>query len=199
MADADHEPRARQPVGRLPSPFPSQTRWAPSLSRIAGEGAEPHRGEAGEGQRSRPAGPLPGLTRNARLLRRSSTDAERRLWAILRSRRLRGYKFRRQLPIGRFIADFACTKYLLIIEADGSQHLGSQKDVRRTAWLKARGWRLLRFWDNDILSNTEGVAEMILRELQDREALTLPRLRRGSLPLPQCGRGPVLRQTEPQQ
>jgi len=178
--------------------MPSLRRSNLSLSRTAGEGAQPHRGEVGEGKQSRPAGPLPGLTRNARALRRNSTDAERRLWAVLRSRRLRGYKFRRQLPIGPFIADFACTKYLLIVEADGGQHFENQKDARRSAWLQGRGWGVLRFWDNEVLSNAEGVAASILTELQAREALTLPRLRRGSLPLPQCGRGYTLRTAEPE-
>jgi very-short-patch-repair endonuclease len=160
------------------------------LSRSAGEGAE--RSEAGEGQQRRPPfGPAPKLTRLARELRRNSTDAERRLWAALRSRTLTGYKFRRQVPIGPFVADFACTRYLVVVEADGGQHANSKNDVKRTAWLESRGWRVLRFWNNDILKNTQGVIGAILSELQQRDALTLPRLRRGPLPLPQCGRGDV--------
>ena len=156
------------------------------LSRTAGEGGE--RSEPGEGQQRRPFGPPPRVTRSARSLRLNSTDAERRLWSALRSRRLQRYKFRRQVPVGPYIVDFACTRCLLIVEADGSQHAGSEYDIRRTAWLKVRGWHVLRFWDNEILTNIEGVAEAILEVLRER-ALTLPRLRRGPLPLPQCGRG----------
>jgi very-short-patch-repair endonuclease len=102
---------------------------------------------------------------------------------------LKDYKFRRQFPVGQFIVDFACTKYLVAVEADGNQHLNNKQDARRTAWLESRGWRVLRFWDNEVLTNTEGVSEAILTVLQERETLTLPRLRRGPLPLPQCGRG----------
>lgn len=74
---------------------------------------------------------------------------------------------RRQYPIGRYIADFACTRHRLIVEADGGQHDGSDSDVRRTAWLEDQGWRVLRFWNNDVLTNTEGVVETILKELSE--------------------------------
>src|SRR5438128_2206708 len=100
---------------------------------------------------------------NARRLRRDLTDAERRLWAVLRERRLAGYRFRRQYPIGNFIVDFACTKYQLIVEADGGQHSDNEADQRRTAFLQREGWRVIRFWNNDVLANTEGVVETILR------------------------------------
>src|SRR5436305_6655133 len=106
-------------------------------------------------------------SQNARRLRREDTDAERRLWSALRDRRLSGYRFRRQFPIGRYIADFACTRHRLIVEADGGQHDESETDRRRTVWLEARGWRVLRFWNNDVLTNTEGVVETILRELRE--------------------------------
>jgi very-short-patch-repair endonuclease len=102
---------------------------------------------------------------HARELRRDATDTERRLWSALRDRRLRGYRFRRQHPIGDFIVDFACTSHRLIVEADGGQHADSEGDHRRTAWLESDGWRVLRFWNNDALANTEGVVETILREL----------------------------------
>ena len=100
-------------------------------------------------------------------LRRNTTDSERRLWAALRDRRLQGYKFRRQHPIGRFIVDFACTKHRLVIEADGGQHDENMADALRTAWLESQGWRVLRFWNNDILANTEGVMETVLQALRD--------------------------------
>jgi very-short-patch-repair endonuclease len=103
---------------------------------------------------------------NARKLRRDATDAERRLWSALRDRRLNGYRFRRQYPIGPFIADFACTKERVIMEADGGQHSDSKTDSRRTAWLESQGWRVVRFRNNEILKNPEGVIDAILRELR---------------------------------
>ncbi len=101
----------------------------------------------------------------ARELRRDATDAERRLWAALRDRRLRGHRFRRQHPIGDYIVDFACTRHRIIVEADGGQHAGNDADKRRTAWLESEGWRVLRFWNNDILANTEVVVQTILEKL----------------------------------
>ena len=104
--------------------------------------------------------------RAARILRQGSTEAEIKLWSLLRGRRLAGFKFRRQHPIGPFIVDFACTKHHLIIEADGGQHSENVADARRTRWLEDQGWRVLRFWNNDILANTESVAETILAALR---------------------------------
>ena len=78
------------------------------------------------------------MSRSIHELRQNATDAERRLWAMLRDRRLAGYKFRRQHPIGPYIVDFACTKYHLIIEADGGQHNESTADLRRTAGFKSK-------------------------------------------------------------
>jgi very-short-patch-repair endonuclease len=106
--------------------------------------------------------------KNARRLRQYSTDAERRMWSALRDRRLMRYKFRRQHPIGDYIVDFACTRHALIIELDGGQHADSVWDARRTAWLESQGWMVMRFWNNDILANTNGVVEAILRVLQTR-------------------------------
>jgi primosomal protein N' (replication factor Y) len=90
------------------------------------------------------------------------TDAEKRLWSALRDKRLSAFKFRRQRPVGPFIADFACLERRLIVEADGGQHNGSAEDGRRTQWLEDHGWTVLRFWNNDILKNTEGVLIRIL-------------------------------------
>jgi primosomal protein N' (replication factor Y) len=101
-----------------------------------------------------------------RELRQASSDAEIRLWAALRGRRLTGYKFRRQHPIGPFIVDFACIKSRLVVEADGGQHNGNTADAQRTEWLARRGWRVLRFWNNEILANTEGVLDAILAALR---------------------------------
>jgi very-short-patch-repair endonuclease len=101
----------------------------------------------------------------ARPLRQSSTDAERRMWSALRDRRLSRYRFRRQHPIGDFIVDFACTEYRIVVEIDGGQHSENPLDRYRTAWLENQGWRVIRFWNNDVLSNTSGVVETILRSL----------------------------------
>jgi very-short-patch-repair endonuclease len=102
------------------------------------------------------------LTETARKLRKESTDAEQLLWRYLRRKQLHGLKFRRQEQIGRFIADFVCYENALIIEADGGQHaVEKEKDLERTAWLNSQGFTVLRFWNNEILSNTEGVLEVI--------------------------------------
>jgi very-short-patch-repair endonuclease len=97
----------------------------------------------------------------AQRLRRDLTDAERKLWSLLRNRQLGGAKFRRQQPIGSFIADFVCQEHRLIIEADGGQHAESATDAARTEFLERVGYRVLRFWNNDILNNMDGVAEVI--------------------------------------
>ncbi len=106
--------------------------------------------------------------RHARDMRRNMTDAERRLWSALRDRRLAGYKFRRQYPVGPFILDFACIEHLVAIEADGGQHTERARDQDRTRMLETEGWRVLRFWNKDVLANTDGVLETIIRELQMR-------------------------------
>ena len=106
------------------------------------------------------------LNQKARKLRQSSTDAERRMWSALRDRRLIRYKFRRQHPVGNFIVDFACTEQRLVIEVDGGQHADDPTDARRTAWLQNQGWKVIRFWNNDVLTNTTGVIERILQALQ---------------------------------
>jgi very-short-patch-repair endonuclease len=104
----------------------------------------------------------------ARELRQDSTDAERRIWSALRARRLLKYKFRRQRPIGPYIADFVCIKHRLVVELDGGQHADDTADARRTAWLESRGWKVIRFWNNEVLANTDGVVETILLALQVR-------------------------------
>jgi very-short-patch-repair endonuclease len=96
----------------------------------------------------------------ARALRAAPTDAERRLWHHLRGQQLDGFKFRRQYPIGPFIADFACLERRLIVEADGGQHGGSD-DADRDRFLETRGYRVLRFWNDDVLLRTQAVLESI--------------------------------------
>ena len=98
-------------------------------------------------------------------MRRAPTEAEHRLWQMLRAKRLSGYKFKRQLPIDSFIADFVCLPHRLVVEADGGQH-GTEADARRDAYLRAQGFRVLRFSNNDIFDNEEGVLESILNALE---------------------------------
>ncbi|MBL8657783.1 MAG: DUF559 domain-containing protein [Altererythrobacter sp.] len=97
--------------------------------------------------------------------RKSQTDAERKLWSILRSHRLQGWKFKRQEQLGDYIVDFVCFRARLIVEADGSQHADNADDLTRTAWLEGQGFRVLRFWNNDILLNPDGVATAVLAAL----------------------------------
>jgi len=95
------------------------------------------------------------------------TDAELCLWKRLRAKQIDGYRFRRQVPIGPYIADFACLKAHLVIEVDGGQHAQTrEQDDRRTALLASHGFRVLRFWDNDVLLETDGVLESICAALQ---------------------------------
>jgi very-short-patch-repair endonuclease len=99
----------------------------------------------------------------ARRLRRDSTDAEKRLWRALRAGELQGLRFRRQHPIGPCVADFCCPSRKLIVELDGGQHANREAaDDERTAHLKARGYRVIRFWKDEVLTNREGVLAVIL-------------------------------------
>ena len=95
-------------------------------------------------------------------MRKDATNAERRMWSKLRDGRLNGLKFRRQVPIGSFIADFVCYEQMLIVEVDGGQHSESASDVVRDAELRRRGFRVLRFWNIDVMRNTVGVLDTIL-------------------------------------
>jgi very-short-patch-repair endonuclease len=106
------------------------------------------------------------LTPVARKLRRARTEAEERLWYHLRGRRLLGFKFRFQHPVGAHVADFACEEARLIVELDGSQHSDSPTDPARTAALEAAGWKILRFWNHDVLQDTEAVLEAIAETLR---------------------------------
>ena len=102
----------------------------------------------------------------ARRLRRNQTDAEMRLWLHLRDRRLIGLKFRRQVPVAGFVADFLCETAKLIIEIDGSQHADNEHDAMRTAELNAAGYEVLRFWNNEVLQNLDGVLQRIVEAAQ---------------------------------
>jgi very-short-patch-repair endonuclease len=172
----------------------------PKPSPLAGEGAEPAaklassqaslRREAGEGAfakipsagRSREV-----ATSRARSLRANMTDAERKLWYAFRDRRFADFKFRRQVPIGPFIADFICYDARVVIEVDGSQHADSSSDARRDRWFAANGFLVLRFWNNDVLKNREGVLISVLETLHQRTPHPA-RARRGR-PSPARGEG----------
>jgi len=105
--------------------------------------------------------------RRAINLRKNMTPAERKLWAYLERSQL-GFRFRRQHAIGNFIVDFCCIKKKLIIELDGSQHLDLQEyDEDRSKYLESRGYRVIRFWNNDVMSNIEGVIVAITYALED--------------------------------
>jgi very-short-patch-repair endonuclease len=107
-------------------------------------------------------GKLGGL---AKTMRKAPTQAEALLWRLLRNRRFSGFKFRRQVPIGDYIADFACFEAKLIVEADGSQHAENAGDKSRDAWFEANGFRVRRFWNADILQRREEVAETLWHDL----------------------------------
>jgi very-short-patch-repair endonuclease len=101
----------------------------------------------------------------ARALRGRMTDAERKLWFALRDRRFAGFKFRRQQPVGPYIADFICYDIRLIVEVDGGQHADSVIDQKRDRWLEQNSFIVVRFWNNDVLRNLEGVLTLLLEKL----------------------------------
>jgi len=110
--------------------------------------------------------PSAGAGERARTLRRDMTEAERRLWQILRSRQTEDCRFRRQVPIGGFIVDFACHAARLIVEIDGGQHdPSSESEASRTRFLRGEGYRVLRFWNNEVLENPEGARAAIAEHL----------------------------------
>ena len=105
-------------------------------------------------------------TTRARILRREQTEAERHLWRFLRNRHLQGFKFRRQHPIGPYFADFACPERRLVVELDGSQHLAfAAEDGHRTRALQRLGYRVARFWNDDVLLRTAQVLDAIVAAL----------------------------------
>jgi len=109
----------------------------------------------------------------ARQFRREQTDAEKAIWAILRRKQISGFKFRRQEPIGPYIVDFVSFQKRLIIEIDGGQHGEIQEHMRdeaRSAFLRSRGYKVMRFWNNDVLANREAVAESIRAAVERDDA-----------------------------
>jgi very-short-patch-repair endonuclease len=167
-----------------PSPFTGEAASRSEAGEGSG-GAAFHGGvgasrgpSPGRSLRSRPTSPVKGegehgadreMRRRARGLRIRMTDAERKLWFALRDRRFAGFKFRRQVPIGRFIVDFVCFEQRLVIEVDGGQHADSVADKRRDRWFVANGFRVMRFWNNEVLSNLEGVMTLLAEALHVKE------------------------------
>jgi very-short-patch-repair endonuclease len=121
------------------------------------------------------AGYQPQTLKHAKQLRRDMTPQERLLWNRLRDRQLGGYKFRKQQPIGPYIVDFICHEKKLIVEADGSQHYDSGHDLARDQWLKKQDYSVLRYWNNEINENLEGVLEAILVALSQHPSPTSPK------------------------
>jgi very-short-patch-repair endonuclease len=142
---------------------------------------------AGEGQPARSGGRERGrkklLQERAKEMRSAPTEAEHRLWQLLRAKRFAGYKFKRQLPVDGYIVDFACPGRRLIIEADGGQHSENTYDEKRDSYLRGQGFRILRFWNNDLFDNEEGVLTSILN------ALTAPLPARASRESPSPAEG----------
>ncbi|WP_349236241.1 DUF559 domain-containing protein [Devosia sp. Root105] len=120
-------------------------------------------------------------------MRANATEAEALMWKLLRDRRFVGFKFRRQLPIGRFIVDFVCPSAMLIVELDGSQHAEDKRDLIRDAWLTSRGYRVLRVWNNELVTDRTSVLDAIWHALHPA-----PHPPFGH-PLPQGERGDVAR------
>lgn len=162
--------------GPLPSPLPqvgegtnvpfSQLGEASTNTPLPLVGEGQGRGHNGRGQkvqvRRKMRDPKPQTLANAKSLRSNQTEAEARLWYHLRAHRFMGLKFKRQKPVGRYIADFVCWERRLIIELDGGQHAEQVAyDQQRDAWLRSEGYTVLRFWNNDVMQQLDGVLEQI--------------------------------------
>jgi very-short-patch-repair endonuclease len=117
-------------------------------------------------------------TAKARALRNNATEAERALWQVISARKISGIRFNRQVPIGPFICDFVARAIGLVIEVDGGQH-DDAVDADRTRHIEARGFRVIRFWNNDVLGNIEGVTEEIERVIADMPSPAPSRTREG--------------------
>ena len=118
----------------------------------------------------------------ARFLRKNQTDTERKLWQRLRGRQLRGFKFRRQYPIAPYVVDFVCIDRRLVVECDGGQHgVMVEADAARTKYLNGRGYRVMRFWDNEALLDIDAVLSAILEALNDPHPRPLPQAGEGTL------------------
>ncbi|WP_230481471.1 endonuclease domain-containing protein [Sphingomonas sp. Leaf21] len=174
-------PQPLPPAGGEPASFRGDDYPPPRTHPLPQAG-----GDRGEGPRhfreNRP-------TRRARELRLNPTDAERRLWRALSRRQVAGVRFNRQVPVGPYIADFAARSEKLIVEVDGGQHdERAAYDEARTHYLETQGWRVIRFWNNDVLGNLEGVVLTIERSLAAPPSPRSP---------PACGRGSARSSRDP--
>ena len=125
------------------------------------------------------------ILHNAKALRSNQTEAEQRLWYHLRAHRFMGLKFKRQKPVGRYIVDFVCLEQRLIIEIDGGQHAEQETyDQQRDAWLRRKGYTVLRFWNNEVMQQLEGVLEHVRLTCACSHTAPSP-----PAPLPQAGEG----------
>ena len=155
-------------------PSPASLRSAPSPASGRGEAGGltevssplPQAGEGGAKRRVRGYGKKPDATIKARSLRKASTEPEQRLWRYLRNRHLDGHRFSRQYPIGPYFADFVCREAWLVVELDGSQHAESRRDIERDRFINVAGYSVLRFWNEDVTENLDGVMQ-VLRAVLD--------------------------------
>jgi len=118
------------------------------------------------------------LLKFAKTMRRAPTDAEKMLWRELRAKRFIDFKFKRQQPLGPYIVDFVCFERRLIVEIDGGQH-DENVDAERTHWLEQQGFRVLRYWNNDVMANREGVLTFLLGQLSESSPFPNPSPARG--------------------
>ena len=163
--EGGEEGRELSPAGSLPRPLQGE-RWSAK--------------QTGEGEaRPKPRHRRPTATARAHSLRNGGNQAEALLWLELKARRLGGYHFVRQQPIGPYFADFCCRKKKLVVELDGSQHADSAYDRRRDAFMQSQGFSILRFWSHDALKHRTSVCETILAALDGQltEDITAPDLR----------------------
>jgi very-short-patch-repair endonuclease len=160
-----------------PRPSPGSLRSPPSPARARGAGTAegaaqssplPRAGEGGAKRRVRVVGKSTGATGRSRALRRASTPEEQTLWRYLRNRNLDGWKFSRQYPVGPYFADFICREAWLIVEIDGGQHSESLRDIARDRFLRRAGYGVLRFWNNEVTDNLEGVLTVLRLVLEGR-------------------------------
>ena len=160
-------------------------RTAFSPSPLAGEGGAGAAGVGGRGAKSRHQL----LLNRAKWMRSNPTEAERRIWSILRAKRFAGYKFKRQEVIEPYIVDYVCFATRTVVEADGSQHADSQYDLERDASLGGQGFSVIRFWNNEILAHTEVVANAIWHALHSPHPPLPPTASRRAPPSPAGGEG----------
>ncbi len=150
--DGADKPAATPPSGNVTAPPHPSAAQTPSPARGEGKAA---------------ATLAQTLQGRARAMRKAPTEAERKLWHLVRDRRFSGFKFRRQLAIGHYIADLVCLERRLIVEADGGQHAESAYDAARDAWLAEQGFRIRRFWNFDVVHKTAEVSDTLWADLTE--------------------------------